>query len=120
MHGIHDVFPPDKVDSNDPISETKLKRGQGIYNTRKMLVGFDFDWKGKTMWLESAKRDLKDGYGQGHEGLPEYLTVNSNPRLQNSAIPSHVFRRDGVCCHRTTGYCDNDQPMFTFSITSQS
>jgi hypothetical protein len=57
MHGIHDVFPPDEVDSNDPISEKKLKRGKGIYNTRITLLGFDFDGKGKTMWLESAKRE---------------------------------------------------------------
>ena len=30
MHGIHGVFPPDKVDSNDPISERKLRQGEGI------------------------------------------------------------------------------------------
>jgi len=57
MHGIHDVFPPDEVDSNDPISERKLRQGEGIYDTRKTLLGFDFDGKGKTMWLESAKRE---------------------------------------------------------------
>ena len=57
MHGIHDVFPPDKVDSNDPISERKLRQDKGIYDTRKTLLGFDFDGKGKTMWLESAKRE---------------------------------------------------------------
>ncbi len=28
MHGIHDVFPPDAEDSNDPISEKKLKKGE--------------------------------------------------------------------------------------------
>jgi hypothetical protein len=57
MHGIHDVFPPDVVDSNNPILEKKLKRGEGTYNTRKTLLGFDFDGKGKTMWLEAAKRE---------------------------------------------------------------
>ncbi len=54
MHGIHDVFPPEDDDSNDPISEKKLKKGEGRYETRKTLLGFDFDGKAKTMWLEEA------------------------------------------------------------------
>ncbi len=29
MHGIHDVFPPNKDDSNDPILEKKLQKGEG-------------------------------------------------------------------------------------------
>ena len=57
MHGIHDVFPPDEDDSNYPISEKKLQKGEGRYDTRKTLLGFDFDGKGKTMWLELAKRE---------------------------------------------------------------
>ncbi len=28
-----------------------------MYKTRKTLLGFDFDSKAKTMWLESAKRE---------------------------------------------------------------
>ncbi len=49
MHGIHDVFPPDEDDSNDPISEKKLNKGEGRYETRKTLLGFDFDGEGKTL-----------------------------------------------------------------------
>jgi len=45
MTGIHDIFPADIIDSNDPISEKKLLKG-----------GFDFDGKRKTMWLEEEKR----------------------------------------------------------------
>jgi hypothetical protein len=55
MHGIHGVFPPDAEDSKDPILEKKLKKGKGMYETRKTLLGFDFNGKAKTMWLESAK-----------------------------------------------------------------
>jgi hypothetical protein len=55
MHGIHDVFSPDEDDSNDPTSEKKLKKGEGRYETRKTLLGFDFDGEAKTMWLEDAK-----------------------------------------------------------------
>jgi hypothetical protein len=57
MHGIHDVFPPDAIDSNNPILEKKLGKGKGTYETRKTLLGFDFDGNEKTMWLELAKRE---------------------------------------------------------------
>ena len=29
----------------------------GEYDTRKMLLGFEFDQENKTMWLEEAKRE---------------------------------------------------------------
>jgi hypothetical protein len=57
MHGIHDVFPPDEDNSNDPISEKKLKKGESRYETRKTLLGFDFDGEAKTMWLKDAKQE---------------------------------------------------------------
>ena len=56
MTGIHDVFPADIVDGNDPISEKKLLKGEGQYSVFKTLLGFDFDGKRKTMWLEEEKR----------------------------------------------------------------
>ena len=57
MTGIHDVFPADEDDDEDPISLKKLKQGEGEYSTRKTLLGFDFDGVHKTMWLEEAKRE---------------------------------------------------------------
>jgi hypothetical protein len=56
MQGIHDVFPADIVDINNPISEKKLKKGEGRYSTFKTLLGFDFDGKQKTMWLKEEKQ----------------------------------------------------------------
>jgi hypothetical protein len=56
MTGIHDVFPADDNDSNDPISEKKLKQLDGEYGTTKTILGFDFDGLAKTLWLEDAKR----------------------------------------------------------------
>jgi hypothetical protein len=38
MHGIHNVFPPDAIDSNNPILEKKLGKGEGMYETRKTLL----------------------------------------------------------------------------------
>jgi hypothetical protein len=55
MTGIHDVFPPDNDDSNDPISEKKLIQNDSQYFTWKTLLGFNFDGLAKTMWLEAAK-----------------------------------------------------------------
>jgi hypothetical protein len=56
MTGIHDVFPADDNDSNDPISEKKLKQLDGEYATTKTILGFEFDGLAKTLWLEDAKR----------------------------------------------------------------
>jgi hypothetical protein len=56
MTGIHDAFSADIVDGNDPILEKKLKTGEGHYSLFKTLLGFDFDGKQKTMWLEEEKR----------------------------------------------------------------
>ncbi len=55
MTGIHDVFPPDPNNSNDPISKKKLLKCKGQYSTHKTLLEFDFDGTAKTMWLEAAK-----------------------------------------------------------------
>jgi hypothetical protein len=57
MTGIHDVFPTDANDSNDPISKKKLLKCKGQYSTRKILLSFDFDGSAKTMWLKVAKRE---------------------------------------------------------------
>jgi hypothetical protein len=56
MTGIHDVFPADDNDSNDPISVKKLKQLDGEYATTKTILGFDFDRLAKTLWLEDTKR----------------------------------------------------------------
>jgi hypothetical protein len=57
MHSIHDVFQPDVDNGEDPISKKKMKKGEGIYDTRYTLLGFGFDSDTKTMWLESAKQE---------------------------------------------------------------
>jgi hypothetical protein len=65
MLRIHDVFPANIVDSNDPISEKKLKKGEGQYSTLKTLLGFDFDGNRKTMWLEEKKTSHTTNNSQG-------------------------------------------------------
>jgi hypothetical protein len=56
MTGIHDVFPADIINNDDPISKKNLLKGEGQYSLLKMLLGFDFGGKQKTMWLEEEKR----------------------------------------------------------------
>lgn len=58
MHGIHDVFPANEQDSDDPISLKKLRKGDGSWMLRKDILGFTFDGDAKTLWLESPKRDI--------------------------------------------------------------
>jgi hypothetical protein len=43
MHGIHDVFLPDEIDANDPISLKKLLKLEGEWSPLKELLGFDSD-----------------------------------------------------------------------------
>ncbi len=57
MTVIHDVFPPDNDDSNDPILEKKLLKNKSQYSTWKTLLGFEYDGLAKTMRLEAAKRE---------------------------------------------------------------
>ncbi len=45
MTGIHNVLPADIVNSNDPIFEKNLLKGEGQYGLFKTMLGFDFDGK---------------------------------------------------------------------------
>ena len=58
MYGIHDVFPPDAKDNDDPISNKKLDKQEGSWATIKDILGLTFDGVNKTIWLESEKRDV--------------------------------------------------------------
>jgi hypothetical protein len=57
LEGIHDVFPLDSDDDNDPISRKKLLKDEGRYALLKTILGFEFNGNAKTMWLEDAKRE---------------------------------------------------------------
>ena len=56
LHGIHDIFPPSKDDTTDPISHKKLRKGKGTFETTKCLLGFEFDGVNNTIWLKMEKR----------------------------------------------------------------
>eukprot|EP00956_Cyclotella_meneghiniana_P012280 scaffold17443_cov38-Cyclotella_meneghiniana.AAC.11 len=58
MMGIHDIFPADEVDENDPISEKRLKKKEGEWALEKDILGFKFDGVNKTMQLEEPKKEF--------------------------------------------------------------
>jgi hypothetical protein len=98
MTGIHDVFPADEIDSNDPISDKKLKQLDWEYSTKKTILGFDFDGNEKTIWFEEAKRahllTVLHGWIRasrtGSTGIPfkEFETVVAKIRHAFTAIPA--------------------------------
>ena len=57
MSGIHDVFPAAPDPTADPISDRKLRKGDGACATVKDILGMTFDGTVKTIWLSETKRD---------------------------------------------------------------
>ena len=57
LHAIHQIFPPQEKD--DPISHKKLViDGEGIWDTRKEILGWIFDGRERTMELPRAKLEF--------------------------------------------------------------
>jgi hypothetical protein len=58
LHGIHSVFPPLSVtghDGGDPVSLKKLNQGDGLWETRKEILGWVFDGARRCIELPSEK-----------------------------------------------------------------
>ena len=55
MTGIHDVFPADEGEDEDPISLKKMKRLDSMWALQKEELGFTFNGLDKTIWLEESK-----------------------------------------------------------------
>ena len=58
LHGIHSIFPPPKITGHngfDPISESKLHKGDGIWSTKKEILGWLFDGSEFTLTLPASK-----------------------------------------------------------------
>jgi hypothetical protein len=61
IHGIHSIFPPPDITKHsgeDPISEKKIAKGEGIWAVKKEILGWIFNRKTFTIWLPSQK--IKD------------------------------------------------------------
>lgn len=60
LHGVHDVFPPCKNDSEDSILLKKLKTCDGAWALHKDLLSIILDGNvgPKNIWLEEVKREM--------------------------------------------------------------
>ena len=59
LHGINSIFPPTKVTGHcgeEPISKKKLEEDEGMFDTRKEILGWMFDGQQFTMELTDKKR----------------------------------------------------------------
>jgi hypothetical protein len=119
MHGIHDVFPANTIDEEDPISYKKIMKGEGVWALEKDILGFTFDGEAgcHTMVLERPKREFlltilhKWIRTAGRGGAPilflEFESVISKLRYAFLAIPAGTgllttvkmlhYRRDQCC-----------------------
>jgi len=60
LHGIHTVFPPPTAthpDNDEPIAITKLTKGDGLWATKKEILGWIFDGTTRCINLPSDKVD---------------------------------------------------------------
>jgi len=98
MTGIHDVFPADKIDGEDPVSHKKLLKQEAMWALTKDILGFTFDGDEKTIWLEEPKRKsllatlhkwLRDARKYKNKGIPfdEYRSTLSKLRHAFISIP---------------------------------
>ena len=97
MQGIHDVFPEEHDSELDPISLKKLKDGEAKYGTEKTLLGFNFNGKNKTLWLEDEKRAtlltilhswIRSAKSQRAIPFAQFESVTSKIRHAFTSIPA--------------------------------
>jgi hypothetical protein len=98
LTGIHDVFPAEEEDENDPVSLKKLKQLEGQFALDKEMLGFNFDGIFKTMILNAKKQELLLttlhkwiwSASRSHMGIPfqEFESVTSKLRHAFIAIPA--------------------------------
>ena len=97
MTGVHDVFPEDKVDKNDPLSLKKLLKEEGMWDVVKNILGFTFDGDKKAMWLEDDKRNaiitvvhgwIRHAKYRGGIPFEEFESIIAKVRHAFTAIPA--------------------------------
>ena len=58
LHGIHSIFPPPSISNHcggDPISQKKMEKGEGTWAYEKEILGWTFNGKTFTIFLDQAK-----------------------------------------------------------------
>jgi len=96
LHGIHSVFPPPgpKDDPMDePISLKKLQQGDGIWDTRKEILGWLFDGVTRCMQLPPDKTNkitnqLKQILRKTHVRFGDLEKINGKLMHASTGIPN--------------------------------
>ena len=94
LHGIHSVFPPPAVSGHsggDPVSLKKLKAGEGLWETRKEILGWMLD--GATRCIELAEKK--------QEAIPR--EVRRLLRIKNGVAFNDLERVVGKLRHAAIG-----------------
>lgn len=92
MHGIHAIFPPPSVTGHsggDPISEKKLKQLDGLFTTRKEILGWIFDGEAFTMELPEGKADAINKQIRSmlkHKKVPLKLFQQVAGKIQHASL----------------------------------
>ncbi len=114
MKGIHDVFPEDADEENDPISLKKLRQGDGRYSTRKCILGFDFDGDASRRKKEHFYSPSCTGGSGGHGKRRRELRSRSLNRSRRSYdMHSPPYRLERGCFHHAMGCCGHTQRWCT-------
>ena len=60
LHGVHSIFPPEEITKHpggDSIAEQKIDKGEGKWDTRKEILGWDINGEDYTIQLPPNKSD---------------------------------------------------------------
>ena len=93
MHAIHSVFPPPAItghDGEDPISLKKLRKGEGVWEVRKEVLGWVMDGALRCIELAEKKqaeilREIKTVLRR-RNGIPFKRFEKLLGRLRHAAI----------------------------------
>ena len=93
IHGIHSVFPETATtkhaNGKEPISESKLKKGDGNFDTTKEMIGFKFCGIKRTVCLPvaKAKRFIKETHTMlRRKRIPLKLLQTVVGKLRHAAV----------------------------------
>ena len=93
IHGIHSVFPEtattQHANGKEPISESKLKKGDGNFDTTKEMIGFRFCGIKRTVCLPAAKakRFIKETHTMlRRKRIPLKLLQTVVGKLRHAAV----------------------------------
>jgi hypothetical protein len=97
IHGIHSVFPPTDVTKHEggkePILEKKLKNGDDTFESKKDIIGIDFNGVKRTVRLpaDKAQRYIKEAHSMLHRKkipMKTFRTVVGQSRRATIILPA--------------------------------